>query len=281
MAQTYLEKVDANSIRRTWGDVIASKCSLVKGGTRERWERIKTSKGFKSIVDLVVVETKADHFLKILNGCDISTLVFLQRLHKFALDMGYLLAPVLTKNLWPQIEYGEKRGITWEEHQKIVGRERNEEYKAFYQLLWHLGWSQSDVATALASDINWKDRTIVKDRIKTGVAGGQVIGEELERLLKSLPQSGPLLPRLSQMHEKHRAKEFKRRCVGLGITGVTLHSYRYGLAERMAEMDYPERLAMKVLGQNSKAVHRAYSKKAFKDVKVPSLEQWAQLQQAA
>ena len=77
------------------------------------------------------------------------------------------------------------------------------------------------------------------------------------------------------MHEKHRAKEFKRRCVGLGIKGVTLHSYRYGLAERMAEMDYPERSAMKVLGQNSKAVHRAYAKKAFRDIRVPSLEQWA------
>ena len=41
MAQTWLEKVDAKSIKRTWADVIDAKCKLVKGGTKERWERVK------------------------------------------------------------------------------------------------------------------------------------------------------------------------------------------------------------------------------------------------
>jgi integrase len=57
-----------------------------------------------------------------------------------------------------------------------------------------------------------------------------------------------------------RATEFKQRCRGLGIEGVTLHSYRYSWAERARECGYPERLAQEALGHASKAVHRAYAK---------------------
>jgi integrase len=69
-----------------------------------------------------------------------------------------------------------------------------------------------------------------------------------------------------------RATEFKQRCEGLKITGVTLHSYRYAWAERALQCGYPERFAQQALGHNSKAVHHAYSKRA--EVTVPSLEDW-------
>ena len=63
--------------------------------------------------------------------------------------------------------------------------------------------------------------------------------------------------------------EFRQRCAGLGISGVTLHSYRYAWAERALQCGYPERFAQQALGHNSKAVHHAYSKHA--EVTVPSL----------
>ena len=69
-----------------------------------------------------------------------------------------------------------------------------------------------------------------------------------------------------------RATEFHQRCVGLGIKGVSLHSYRYAWAERAKCAGYPERFAQEALGHNSKAVHRAYAKKA--QVKIPSLEDY-------
>ena len=47
-----------------------------------------------------------------------------------------------------------------------------------------------------------------------------------------------------------RATEFKQRCAGLEIKGVTLHSYRYPWAERPAKAGYPERfLPNRLLGQ--------------------------------
>jgi len=58
----------------------------------------------------------------------------------------------------------------------------------------------------------------------------------------------------------------------LGIKGVTLHSYRYAWAERARVAGMPERFAQEALGHNSKAVHRAYAKRAL--VKVPSLEEY-------
>jgi integrase len=69
-----------------------------------------------------------------------------------------------------------------------------------------------------------------------------------------------------------RATEFKQRCVGLGIDGVSLHSYRYAWAERARIAGMPERFAQESLGHNSKAVHRAYAKKA--KVTIPALEDY-------
>ena len=51
-----------------------------------------------------------------------------------------------------------------------------------------------------------------------------------------------------------------------------MQSYRYAWAERAKSCGYPERFAQEALGHNSKAVHRAYARKA--QVIVPSLEEY-------
>jgi integrase len=51
----------------------------------------------------------------------------------------------------------------------------------------------------------------------------------------------------------------------------TSHSYRYAWAERAKVAGYPERFAQEALGHNSKAVHRAFAKKAL--MKIPSLQE--------
>lgn len=58
------------------------------------------------------------------------------------------------------------------------------------------------------------------------------------------------------------------------MRGVSLHSFRYSWAERAREAGYPERFAQENLGHGSKAVTRAYAKKA--KVKLPSLEEYEQ-----
>ena len=91
-------------------------------------------------------------------------------------------------------------------------------------------------------------------------------------MLARRPQSGGMFPYLRTVRPGDRATEFKQRCEGLGIKGVSLHSYRYAWAERALKCGYPERFAQQALGHNSKAVHHAYSKHA--EVTVPSLDDW-------
>jgi integrase len=186
--------------------------------------------------------------------------------------MNWLAWPIIPKRLWPKIEYKPKRAIRADEHQRIIEREPNPENRSFYELCWHLGGSQTDVANLEAASIDWNDRVISYARRKTGSRAFIHFGPTLETILRSLPTQGLLFPRLALLKEKYRGQEFRRRCAGLGIFGVTLHCYRYAWAERAKICGYPERFAQEALGHNSKAVHRAYARKA--QVRLPSLESY-------
>jgi integrase len=102
--------------------------------------------------------------------------------------------------------------------------------------------------------------------------------EDMEEILRDLPGNGPLFPYLRTVRSGDRATEFKQRCTGLGIKGVSLHSYRYAWAERAKTAGYPERFAQVNLGHNSRAMTRAYSRKA--PVEMPSLSEYERQQKA-
>lgn len=70
----------------------------------------------------------------------------------------------------------------------------------------------------------------------------------------------------------HQPRGIKRQRRRLEIRGITLHCYRYAWAERARTCGYPERFAQEALGHNSKAVHRAYARKA--QVVIPTLEDY-------
>jgi integrase len=276
IARAYLAGSDSGINTRTWLDALNHLVKMKHGANQERWRRAIPDKAFDLIRHLPIIETKAETLLKVLQQGTVSTNVFLRQMHNFCVDMSWLPWPLIPKRQWPPIRYKEKRAITLEEHQQIVAREHNPEIKAFYQMAWHLGASQSDLAHLRAEDVNWSARIICFERMKTRWRGQQPpqirFGVEVETILATLSRSGPLFPKLILAAEKHRAKEFRRRCNGLGIYGISLHSYRYAWAERAKVAGYPERFAQMALGHNSKAVHRAYSKNAR--VTVPPLEEY-------
>ena len=147
IAQVYLQHADSALAARTWQEVMEKIISMKTGNTRERWEYAIQDKAFDPIRNRKLLETSSEHFLEVLHKGSVSTNVYLRRAHNFAIGMHWLPWPVLPKLPWPPVRFKEKRAITFEEHQKIINRERNPEIKAFYQLLWHLGGSQTDVAT--------------------------------------------------------------------------------------------------------------------------------------
>lgn len=150
----------------------------------------------------------------------------------------------------------------------------NAERRTLYQLCWYLGASQGDIANLKGEDVDWTNGTVSFIRKKTGVPVLVHLGTEALNLFKDLPAEGVLFPYLSRVRANDRATEFRSCCWQLGIQGVTLHSYRYAWAERAKTVGYPERFAQEVLGHNSKAVHRAYAKRAL--MKIPSLEDYEQ-----
>lgn len=272
IARTYLTAADPEMAKRTWQAVMDEMGRMKKGPTLYRHTNAMNDEAFDRIRKVRVLETQAVHLMRVLEAGTVSTNIFLRRLHNFAIGMNWLPWPILAKRQWPKITFKSKRAVTWEEHQRIVAGEGNPERRAFYECCWHLGGSQTDIANLHAEDIDWQDKIVSFRRQKTEVPSLVRIGDELARVLRELPQSGALFPNFREKRETHRAKEFWRCCRRLGITGITLHSYRYSWAERARAAGYPERYAQESLGHQSKAVHRAYSRKA--QVTLPSLEEY-------
>ena len=296
LARVYLNGADPKLGTRTWQEVMDSIVSQRTDETRRRWEVAIKDKNFDGIRNRTVAETRPEHFYKALEDGKVSSNVYLRRIHNHALGMEWLLKSVIPRLQWPKPVFKSKRAITAEEHGRIIAAEtaaadRNQgsrnsdgphydERRDFYELLWHTGASQTDAACLMAEDIDWNSRTICYSRRKLKSRGTAVkpalirFGAEVEAILKRRPQTGSLFPYLCTVRAGDRATEFKQRCDGLEIKGVSLHSYRYAWAERALKCGYPERFAQQALGHNSKAVHHAYSKHA--EVTVPSLNDWEQ-----
>ena len=272
IARTYLTATDPEIAARTWQAVMDEMTQDKKGPTLVRYQRAMADKAFDLIRDTPILETQSVQLLKAMRAGTVATNVFLRRIHNFAVGMGWLPWPILAKKQWPKVRFKEKRAITWEEHQAIIARELNPDRRAFYECCWLTGGAQSDIACLTAEAIDWQSKVVSFNRKKTGTVSVIRFGEELAAILRTLPRTGPLFPKLAPMRESHRATEFKRVCRRLEITGITLHSYRYAWAERAKTCGYPERFAQEALGHNSKAVHRAYARKAH--VVIPTLEDY-------
>ena len=139
------------------------------GETKARWLTAIKDGAFNSIRNLCLLETKPDQILHVLEEGTVSTNVYLRRLHNFAVDMSWLPWPVLPKRRWPTVKYKQKRAITRAEHEAILDREQNHERKTFYQLAWHLGAAQTDIALLQAENIDWQNHLISFARKKTGL----------------------------------------------------------------------------------------------------------------
>jgi len=101
MARAYLTACDPQIASRTWQDAMKEIPKLKSGSTRTRWETAIKSKAFDPIRDLVLLETRAEHFLGVLENATVSTNCYLRRIHSFALDMDWLPWPVLARKRWP------------------------------------------------------------------------------------------------------------------------------------------------------------------------------------
>lgn len=272
IAQVYLQHGDPAMATRTWQEVMALIVTTKHGNTQTRWQVAIKDKALDGLRDRKLIQTQPEHFLAALQSGTVATNVYLRRIHHFAVSMHWLPWPVLPQHHWPPIQFAHKRAIILDEHRQIIAREADPARRAFYELLWHFGGSQTDMARLTAEDIDWQRQTVAYERCKTGTPAVQAFGPEIVAILRTLPTAGFLFPTLADQTPGDRAAFFNYQMKKLGIRGVTLHSYRYAWAERAKVAGYPERFAMQALGHRSKAVHRAYAKQA--EVVLPPLEEY-------
>lgn len=248
LAKAYL--LGSDSAKRTWRHAIVALTETKVGANKDRWITAQKDKACQTLWPKRIVETQDEDLLKVIRAGCVSTNNHLRRLHNFCVDMNWLPWPLVPKRQWPAIRHKEKRAITREEHCRIVEREGNAERKAFYQLAWHLGASQGDLANLHAEDVDWTSRTITYIRMKTKWRENQTppqikFGQTAADILNGLPKVGPLFPYLRGRKPGYRANELRERCLGLGIRGISLHSYRYAWAERAKTGRLPRTLRPK------------------------------------
>ncbi len=125
------------------------------GNTLKRWNIAVKYRAFDSIRDLALIKTPTEEFLETLRNGNFSTKAFWRRIHNFALDMDWIPNAIISKRQWSKIRFNAKRAITLLENQSILTKQKNPEYYAYYELLWHLEGSQNDIANLYAENVNW------------------------------------------------------------------------------------------------------------------------------
>ena len=275
IGHAYLSASDPLMPTRTWAAVMSAVQETGRLSSRARKARAFRAACFDRIRAKPIVATVGADLLAVIDAGGRSANLFLRSLHNYAQKAGWLVRPMLVPRDWPLLSGAQRRGITEVEHDTLLAKERNEEWRRYLRLVWEAGCSQGDGAMLTSESVDWEARTLSFRRRtlpKNSEPTCLAIGARLESLLRELPQAGPLFRRLRLMTAENRAGHFQKLCARAGVRGVTLHCYRYAWAERAARAGYPVRWAKAALGHKSTAVHLAYAKKA--GATCPSLEQF-------
>ena len=278
LGRAYLAAHDPQMCLRTWSEVMDEMTRHGIATTQKRCARAMRSRAYDAIRKKPLVETTAAHLLAICHANGNSIGHYLRRLHNLALSVGWLAWPVLAKSAWPKIRSASMRAITPEEHAAIVASEKNEERRAYYELLYETGAAQTDAANLTIGNVDWRTGVLTYRRQKLGgdsEPARLTIGRKLREILISRPELGELFPTIKRSCANARATEFRRRCRIAGVTGVSLHSYRHSWAQRAKSCGYPQRFAQEALGHTSRAVHAAYARGA--EVICPALDEYETL----
>jgi integrase len=258
LAKAYLSAADPKICERTWAHVMREFATHGRESTRERSGRMIMSRTLDKIRDRKLVETTSEELLILLRQGGAAMNNYMRRYHNLALNLGWLVRPILPPALWPKVRPKLRRAITPEEYERIIAAEGNAERRAYYQILWETGAAQTDGALICGEDVDWEKNVLIYHRQKLRAGSlpcGLALSASLAKVLQDLPSEGYLFPRIAREGANVRAAEFRRRRITLKIEGISLHSFRYAWAERACSSGIPERFAQAALGHGSKAIH--------------------------
>lgn len=294
MGKAHLNLVNPKLQQYTFGNLY-KKWYGKKGLEPSTIQRRKDEVGrgiFKELKNRLLCDTTVESLIE--SRCDdlgIFARESLGELQRLAIKLGWLALPFVAP-IHIEVSYKEHRktrAITHQEHEAFVTHERasatrpNAKYGTeradYYDLLFLTGAAQTDGANLKATHIDWKAKELVFHRQKTGERCAIALGGRLEELLKRLPKEGQLFPNLCKLDQQKRGRDFRRHVKRMGLDkgeeSLTLHSYRYHMAEWCCEVGMEMRYAQIILGHSSKTVANAYARKCKKAAPTPDTYQKA------
>jgi hypothetical protein len=212
LGKVYMTNADPKTKTRIWQEAMDELSSHGKESSRSRCARALKSTVFDIIRNKPIIDTTGEEFRFILQRGGAATKNYLRCLHNLALENDWLRWEIIKKNKWGKMTRKAKRGITLEEHKRIIAAEQNEERRHYYEMLWEIGAAQTDGSLLTAEMFDWNKRILSYKRMKTEEWCHLRIGVSLEILVKKLPQQGLLFPKISQLTPNDRSAEFYRRC---------------------------------------------------------------------
>ncbi len=156
IAKAYLAGTDNGITTRTWQNAIEALTNTKQGANQQRW---KTAAKDKAFVPLMPQDhhrnTRRTAFESAANGngfheCLSAAVAQLLRGHELAAVAADSQTPMARRPVQRQTRHhaGGTPGI--------IAAEVNPERKALYQLCWHLGASQGDIANLKGEDVDWR-----------------------------------------------------------------------------------------------------------------------------
>ena len=156
LAKAYLSGTDNGVATRTWQEAMAALTNMKQAANKERWQSAAKDKGLALLLPRVIIDTSNELLLKVLQAGTVSTHVYLRRLHNFCVDMNWLPWPLIPKRQWPVIRFKDKRAITWDEHCRIVARERNPGKR--HSINWPGTWARRSRTWRTCKQRTWTGR---------------------------------------------------------------------------------------------------------------------------
>ena len=151
---------DGKMLTRTWEDVMRNMEEAYTGSTLVRWQKQMRCEPFAALRKVPLLDTESSHFLTVLQHprAGTSTHKWLRIVHNRALDLAWLLTPVMARRVWPKLRTKKTKAVTEEQHLRMVAAVKNEEFRHYLEMLWLIGGAQTDTARLHRDNIDLIER---------------------------------------------------------------------------------------------------------------------------
>ena len=296
-AEAHLLKCNPTYVTATWRTLFTDylnapseksgrpKKPTTVNGLNSFWNR----KELDELRDVRLMDTTPQQIKRVALSMGRMYQITLRTVCNYALTNDYVPYRLMPDGMWPILKDTKpmSRAITLEEHEQLLKAAADKslpiwyrtlgdrgikdksvfinEWRDYLNLLWLVGCSNKDGANMTAENINKRLGCLEFQRSKWACPEKHKpvrvpITPQLRTVLNRRPKSGPLFPNLTKITTPNRARIFGWFVDWLKMPKVTIHGYRYAMAERLDVGGASDKDRMNMLGHAGREMSEHYSK---------------------